>query len=44
MVLRRFILLPAVFALATTTLPAQADPDRSVAGGGNFPPGWHVRT
>jgi hypothetical protein len=44
MVVTRFILLPAVFALATTTLPAQADPDRTVAGGGTFPAGWRVRT
>jgi hypothetical protein len=43
MVVTRFILLPAVFALATTTLPAQADPDRTVAGGGTFPAGWRVR-
>jgi len=28
----------------TGSLSAQADPDRSVAGGGSFPAGWHVRT
>jgi len=44
MVSTRFVLVPAVLALAATTLAAQADPDRSVAGGGSFPPGWHVRT
>jgi hypothetical protein len=38
-------LLPvAVLALATTSLAAQADPDRAVAGGGTIPPGWRVRT
>jgi hypothetical protein len=40
---------PAVYAtlLACATavcLAAQADPDRSVAGGGTLPPGWHART
>src|SRR3989442_5171380 len=25
-------------------LPAQADPDAKVKGGGTFPAGWHVRT
>lgn len=44
MVSPRFVLLPAVFALSGTTLSAQADPDRAVAGGGRFPAGWHVRT
>jgi len=44
MVSMRFVLVPALCALATTTLCAQADPDRTVAGGGSFPPGWHVRT
>ena len=44
MVSTRFVLLPAAFALSATTLSAQADPDRTVAGGGNFPAGWHVRT
>jgi hypothetical protein len=28
----------------TSGLSAQADPDRPVAGGGSFPPGWRVRT
>lgn len=44
MVSTRFVLLSAVFAISTTTLSAQADPDRTVAGGGSFPPGWRVRT
>ncbi len=44
MVSTRFVLLPAVFALCATPLSAQADPDRTVAGGGGFPAGWHVRT
>lgn len=39
----------AVFALlmpaaAPARLGAQADPDQNVAGGGNFPAGWNVRT
>jgi len=44
MVSPRFVLLPVVFALSTTMLSAQADPDRTVAGGGSFPAGWRVRT
>lgn len=40
----RFVLLPVVFALSATMLSAQADPDRTVAGGGSFPAGWRVRT
>lgn len=44
MVSTRFVLLPVVFALSATTLCAQADADRTVAGGGSFPTGWHVRT
>lgn len=44
MVSTRFVLLPAVFALSATMLSAQADPDRTVAGGGSFPAGWRVRT
>ena len=44
MVSTRFVLFPALCAFATTTIAAQADPDRTVAGGGTFPPGWHVRT
>jgi hypothetical protein len=44
MVSTRFVLLPAAFVLSATTIAAQADPDRTVAGGGSFPPGWHVRT
>lgn len=36
----------AVFLLIApgASLAAQADPDRTVAGGGTFPPGWNVRT
>lgn len=34
----------AVFAVLSPPLAAQADPDRAVAGGGSFPPGWNVRT
>jgi hypothetical protein len=36
----------AVFLLFAPlgTLAGQADPDRSVAGGGTLPAGWHVRT
>ena len=44
MVSTRFVLFPALCAFATTTIAAQADPNRTVAGGGTFPPGWHVRT
>src|SRR3989442_3748466 len=42
----RFITATAVFLLFAPgrLLVAQADPDRAVAGGGNFPTGWHVRT
>ena len=42
----RFVTAAAVFLLFAPgrTLAAQADPDRTVAGGGNFPAGWHVRT
>src|SRR5207249_10206132 len=41
-----FITATAVFLLFAPGRPlaAQADPDRTVAGGGNFPAGWHVRT
>src|SRR5439155_13831161 len=43
---KRFMTAAAVFLLFAPkqTLAAQADPDRAVAGGGNFPAGWHVRT
>src|SRR5256885_14790874 len=38
----------ALFGLASagwlSRLPAQADPDAKVKGGGAFPAGWHVRT
>lgn len=40
-------LLPALGALSLAfagPLAAQADPDKSVAGGGSFPPGWNART
>src|SRR5256886_12067440 len=42
----RLLTAAAVFLLSApgTTLTAQGDPDRAVAGGGNFPAGWHVRT
>jgi len=42
----RLVTATAVFLLFAppATLTAQADPDRTVAGGGNFPAGWHVRT
>src|SRR5437867_225058 len=42
----RFITATAVFLLSAPgrLLVAQADQNRAVAGGGNFPPGWHVRT
>src|SRR3989442_13534654 len=42
------LLVAALFGLASASwlsrLPAQADPDAKVKGGGAFPPGWHVRT
>jgi len=42
----RLLTATAVFLLfpPLATLMAQGDPDRAVAGGGNFPAGWHVRT
>src|SRR3989449_9620951 len=42
----RWLTATAVFLLFAplATLTAQGDPDRAVAGGGNFPAGWHVRT
>lgn len=42
----RFVTATAVFLLFAPgqRLAAQADPDRTVAGGGTFPAGWHVRT
>lgn len=43
----RLLTAAAVFLLSApaVTLAAQAnDPDRTVAGGGTFPAGWHVRT
>lgn len=43
MILKR-LLSVAFFAISATSLAAQADPDRNVAGGGSFPPGWNVRT
>src|SRR5438445_12880083 len=43
----RLLVAPLV-ALASagwlSRLPAQADPDAKVKGGGAFPAGWHVRT
>src|SRR6266545_5354337 len=46
MMAMRLLTAAAVFLLFAplTTARAQADPDRSVSGGGNFPAGWHVRT
>ena len=38
------VLSAVVLSLAASGLAAQADPDRNVAGGGTFPPGWNVRT
>ena len=38
------VLSVVVLSLAASSLAAQADPDRNVAGGGTFPPGWNVRT
>lgn len=38
------VLSVVVLSLAASSLASQADPDRSVAGGGSFPPGWNVRT
>src|SRR5712692_8965540 len=42
----RFLTAAAVFLLFAplATLTAQGDPDRTVAGVGNVPAGWHVRT
>ncbi|HZE93556.1 MAG TPA: hypothetical protein VEZ49_02530, partial [Gemmatimonadales bacterium] len=42
----RLLTAAAVFLLFAPlrSAGAQADPDRNVAGGGNFPAGWHVRT
>ncbi|MGH7699203.1 MAG: hypothetical protein ACREMJ_01585 [Gemmatimonadales bacterium] len=38
-------MLPALLAAAVpAVLGAQADPDRSVPGGGALPPGWHAQT
>jgi hypothetical protein len=37
-------LLSAAVLFAASSLSAQSDPDRAVAGGGSFPSGWHVRT
>src|SRR6267378_1205770 len=42
----RLLTAAAVFLLFAPApcLTAQADPDRTVAGVGSFPPGWNVRT
>jgi hypothetical protein len=42
----RWLTAAAVFLLFAPagSLTAQADPDRTVAGGGSFPSGWNVRT
>ena len=39
----RLLTLAALMGIAAP-LAAQADPDRTVAGGGSFPTGWNVRT
>ena len=46
MMATRLLTAAAVFLLFAppATAAGQADPDRSVAGGGTFPAGWHVRT
>lgn len=41
----RLVSAVCAIALSATALAAQGnDPDRTVAGGGTFPPGWNVRT
>jgi len=40
----RLTFAAAALALTAGSLAAQADPDRTVAGGGSFPSGWNVRT
>src|SRR6266446_4988662 len=41
----RLLTAAAVFLLSAPAASlAQSDPDRTVAGGGTFPAGWHVRT
>jgi hypothetical protein len=42
--MRTLHLFIPVVACCATALCAQSDPDRTVAGGGNFPARWHVRT
>jgi hypothetical protein len=42
--MKRNSLLGAALLFLATGLAAQADPDRSVPGGGVFPAGWNVRT
>lgn len=46
MISKRFSTATAVFLLMAPVgrVAAQADPDRTVAGGGTFPAGWNVRT
>ena len=41
---RRTVYATLLTCGAAAGLAAQADPDRSVAGGGTLPPGWHART
>lgn len=38
------LLSAVIFVFSATGLSAQADPDRTVAGGGTFPATWNVRT
>ena len=45
--MRHLGIVAAALALAAGTISAQqpmSDPDHTVAGGGQFPAGWHVRT
>jgi hypothetical protein len=42
--MRTAVLIGAFSLVPLAGLAAQADPDRTVAGGGSFPPAWHVRT
>jgi len=45
MISLRLLTATAVFLLSAPAAgAAQSDPDHTVAGGGTFPAGWHVRT
>lgn len=41
---QRFLAAALALAFAAPALPAQADPDHAVAGGGTLPAGWQART